>query len=177
MELALAELLIDLEKAYNQSDIKKFCIENEHEWFYSLVLSTLQPRGPLVIGFNWGVSKDEKYKPQKTIIKTDFSKEDIGSLSRIFPYCKKHFGSDFISKITQSNYCFFRSKTENQITTSDIELCEKIFTRLIEAVEPSCILSFSSKLRDFMFHNDKISSSKSKLIKYKEETRLLHMKQ
>jgi len=166
MESALTELLTDLEEAYSKSEIRKHCIDNGYEWFYSLVSSSLQPGGPLILGFNWGASKDEKYKPQKSISKTDFSKEDVGSLSRIFPYCKKYFGSEFISKITQSNYCFFRSKTEKQIKSIDIALCEPIFIRLIEIIEPSYVLCFSSKLRDFMLRNNKISSKQSKIIKY-----------
>ena len=166
MESILNELLTDLERAYSQSEIRKYCIENGYEWFYSLVSTSMKPGGPLVLGFNWGASSDEKYKPQRTISKTDFSEEDVGSLTRIFPYCRKYFGNDFISTITQSNYCFFRSKTENQIKLSDIELCEPIFIRLIDIIEPSYVLCFSSKLRDFMLLNDKISSKQSKIIKY-----------
>ena len=165
MESILNELLTDLERAYSQSEIRKYCIENGYEWFYSLVSTSMKPGGPLVLGFNWGASSDEKYKPQRTISKTDFSEEDVGSLTRIFPYCRKYFGNDFISTITQSNYCFFRSKTENQIKLSDIELCEPIFIRLIDIIEPSYVLCFSSKLRDFMLLNDKISSKQSKIIK------------
>ena len=100
------------------------------------------------------------------LIIVDFSQEDVGSLSRIFPYCKKYFGNDFMSSITQSNYCFFRSKTESQIKSSDIELCEPIFTRLIDVIKPSSVLCFSSKLRDFMLRNNKIVSIQSKEIKY-----------
>ena len=162
----LDNLLADLEKAYEQSDISKYCIEQGHEWFYSLVTTSMKTGGPLVLGFNWGASQNEKYKPQTAIEITNFRYEDIGSLSRIFPYCKKYFGHDFISTITQSNYCFFRSKNEAQISLRDIELCEPIFLNLIDAIKPSSILCFSSKLRDFMFNNDRIASKHSKDIKF-----------
>lgn len=166
MEAALNDLLLELEKAYSQSEIKRYCIENGYEWFYSLVSTSLQSGGPLVLGFNWGASKDKIYKPQIEIGKIDFSQEDVGSLARIFPYCRKYFGDDFISKISQSNYCFFRSKTEAQINPSDIALCEPIFIKLIEIMEPSFVLCFSSKLREFMINSDKLFSKQSKIIKY-----------
>ena len=72
MESILNELLKDLDEAYNQSEIKKYCIKNGHEWYYSLVSTSLQSGGSLVLGFNWGASKDEKYKPQTSINNSRF---------------------------------------------------------------------------------------------------------
>lgn len=59
MKTKLNELLKDLQQAYQESDIRKFCLQNNHEWNFSLVTTTLKSNGPLVLGFNWGASKSE----------------------------------------------------------------------------------------------------------------------
>jgi len=166
MKSELTRLLHDLGEVYSQSDIKDYCSGNGHEWYYSLVSSTLEKGGPLILGFNWGAAGDESYKPQTDIDKTNFLSEDIGSLSRIIPYCKQYFGDDFLSKITQSNYCFFRSKKESQISKRDMDLCEPIFEKLLFILEPSLILCFSSKLRDFLCYNNRLYFIEAKDIKY-----------
>jgi hypothetical protein len=166
VDIELSELLNELNNIYTKSDISKYCLGNGHKWSYSLVTSTLEKNGPLVIGFNWGASKGEEYEPQTEIKKANFLTEDVGSLSRIYPFCRKHFGDDFISKITQSNYCFFRSHNESQISSKDIELCEPIFEKLISIIEPSIILCFSSKLRNSLLRNGKIQSLEKLEIEY-----------
>lgn len=166
MKKTLDELLIEVGDAYEQSDIKKLCLEKGYEWHYSLITTPMKPNGPLVLGFNWGASNGRKYEPQPSVNKSDFSKEDVGSLSRIFPYCAKYFGNDFLSDLSQSNYCFFRSYKEDQISDRDIQLCEPILGRLIDAISPSIVLSFSSKLRDYLIANNKVSSTISKVITY-----------
>lgn len=162
MKNALDGLLTELGQAYELSDIKQICMDEKHEWHYSLLTTTMEKNGPLVIGFNWGVSLTERYPPQLAIEKSVFDAGDVGSLSRIFPYCEKYFGSEFLSKTSQSNYCFFRSKTEKQISPKDIALCEPIFEKLIAILKPSIILCFSSQLRDYLFANEKVASSLSK---------------
>ena len=168
MEVILADLLTELGHAYEKSDIRQYCLEKSLEWHYSLITTTMVPGGPLILGFNWGASQGEKYQPQSSVNKSDFYKEDVGSLSRIFPYCQKYFGDNFLSKTSQSNYCFFRSKTESQITLKDIGLCEPVFEKLIDVIQPSTILCFSSKLRDYLLSNNRIGSSESKSISYKK---------
>jgi hypothetical protein len=116
MKKTLDELLIEVGNAYEQSDIRKLCLEEGYEWHYSLITTSMKPNGPLVLGFNWGASKGGVYKPQLSVNKSDFSREDVGSLARIFPYCEKYFGYDFLSDLSQSNYCFFRSHKEGQIS-------------------------------------------------------------
>lgn len=167
LKIELDNLLTEVQLAYEKSDIKQLCKEKNVEWNFSLVTTTLKPHGPLVLGFNWGASIGESYFPESSIEETDFSKENVGSLSRIFPYCIKYFGNDFLSQISQSNYCFFRSQTESQIEEKDIKLCEPIFDQLVTILEPSSILCFSSKLRDYLFAQNKIASHESKKISYK----------
>lgn len=170
MKETLDELLIEVGIAYEQSDIRKLCLEEGYEWHYSLITTSMKPNKPLVLGFNWGASDGEKYEPQFLVNKSDFSKEDVGSLARIFPYCEKYFGNDFLSDLSQSNYCFFRSYKEHQVSDKDIQLCEPILSRLIDAISPSLILCFSSKLRDYLIANSKLSSTTSKVITYKRGT-------
>lgn len=167
MKAALNSLLLEVAQAYDISEIKQTCLNEGYEWHYSLVTTNMKPRAPLIIGFNWGASNAEKYEPQHSIEGSDLSRQDIGSLSRIAPYCEKYFGLDFLSKASQSNYVFFRSQMENQIKSTDIDLCEPIFEKLIVTLEPSLILCFSSKLRDYLIKNKKLASSESKNISYK----------
>ncbi len=167
MKTILEDLLTELERVYEKSPIRSYCLRNGHEWHYSLITTTLELYQPLIIGFNWGASQDEEYQPQSSIFKSDFSMKEVGSLSRIFPYCEKYFDYNFLSKASQSNYCFFRSKCESQISNQDIELCEPIFEKLIDAIEPSVILCFSSKLRNYLIKNNRICSRNSKIITYR----------
>src|SRR5680860_1514247 len=116
MKTILDSLLIELEQVYKKSAIKKYCLKYDHEWHYSLLTTTMKSDGPLVLGFNWGASQGGKYEPQRSVNESEFASGDIGSLSRILPYCEKYFDIDFLSKISQSNYCFFRSECESQIS-------------------------------------------------------------
>lgn len=167
METIFAGLLDEVKQAHDKSLIKQYCLKEDLEWHYSLITTTMERGGPLVLGFNWGATQNYKYKPQPSVTKSDFSKEDVDSLSRIFPYCEKYFGKEFLSKTSQSNYCFFRSKNESQISKKDIELCEPIFEKLIDTIQPSSILCFSSKLREYLISNDKIAAHDPKKIKFK----------
>lgn len=116
MERNLSSLLSELGETFEKSDIKKYCAANGYHWYYSLVTSTLETDRPLIIGFNWGAEKGYKYKPQNKIERSNFLNEKVGSLSRISPYCREHFDNDFLSKTSQTNYCFFRSETESQLS-------------------------------------------------------------
>lgn len=167
MKTILDDLLAELEPIYRQSDIKQYCLDYDHEWHYSLLNTTMKKGGPMILGFNWGASQGEKYSPQKSIEATNLRGSNVGSLARIFPYCEKYFGNDFLDNTSQSNYCFFRSKKESQITPNDIALCKTIFERLIEVMEPSSILCLSSKLRDYMLSSNTVKFKESTKISYK----------
>ena len=66
---------------------------------------------------------------------------------------------------------FFRSKTEAQISSADIERCKPIFAKLVEILEPSAILCFSSKLRKFLIETDQVFDLKERTIKFKRGSR------
>ncbi len=112
MKSILDSLLAELGPVYEQSDIRHYCLSHGHEWHYSLITTTMRKGGPLILGFNWGASQGEQYSPQAAIEPTVFKGSDVGSLARIFPYCEKYFGKDFLDNTSQSNYCFFRSHNE-----------------------------------------------------------------
>jgi hypothetical protein len=162
----LNKLLVELSAKYDQSDIKSYCNENGFKWEYYLIQSTLEKNGPLLLGFNWGASQTEEYSPQSEITKTDFSTADSGSIKRSFKYLKKYFGESFLSLMTQSNYCFFRSHTEREITQHDISLCEPTFNKMISLLEPSIIISMSSQLREYLIKNERLIDIESKIIKF-----------
>jgi hypothetical protein len=169
MREKLNALLEKLGPIYETSDIKKFCNNSKehHEWSYSLVTTSLEQSAPLILGFNWGASQNEKYSCQQSIEKTDFKKEDVGSLKRIYPFLDKYYGKDFLSNVSQSNYCFFRSKTENQIEEPDIERCRSIFTELIEILAPSSIICLSAKLRKHLIDTNQVHALQEKTINFK----------
>lgn len=169
MKNELHALLSEVAVAYEQSEIKKICEVGNFEWHYSLITGTLVKGGPLILGYNWGASQNEtyKHKPQTTIENAIFKTQDVGSLKRIFPYCEKYFGTDFLEQTSQSNYCFFRSKNEGQISNKDIALCEPIFEKLISTLAPSYILCLSSKLRDYLISGNKLKDIESTNIHFR----------
>jgi hypothetical protein len=169
MKIELEALLRDLADVYPRSRIAAECLKNGDEWFYSLATTTLRTGGPMVVGFNWGVSKD--HRPQFDIMPADFSKEDVGSLVRIFPYCREAFGEGFLSNVTQTNYCFFRSKTEGQISNDDLALCEPLFDRLLRIVQPSSILCLSTRLRGYLQRTGKLTDMSALPIAFVRGTR------
>lgn len=171
MREKLNALLKKLGPIYDASDIKKVCKDESLEWGYSLVTSAMERSAPLILGFNWGATQNEKYSNQKFVEKTNFETEDVGSLKRIFPFIRNYFGEEYLSKVSQSNYCFFRSKSESQINDSDIKRCRIIFSELIKILEPSAILCFSSQLRKYLIGANQVCDIKEKTIKFERGSR------
>ncbi len=150
MKNELEALLKEIEAAYEESGIKETAGLN-----YSLITGSLQKNQPLIIGFNWGAS-DTEYKPQNNIEVEDLCLENLGSMKRIIPFCKKYFGEDFLDKASQTNYCFFRSKSERDIVEKDLELCRPIFDKLIMLLMPSIVLCFSGQLREYLCNSNRV---------------------
>lgn len=163
MREKLNALLEKLGPIYETSDIKKA----GHEWSYSLINTSMEHSAPLILGFNWGVAQNEKYSNQQPIEKSNFEKEDVGSLKRIYPFIREYFGQDYLSKVNQSNYCFFRSKTEDQIKESDIERCRGVFLELIEILAPSSIICLSAKLRKHLIDTNQVCDQQEKAIVFR----------
>ncbi|MDF1690874.1 MAG: hypothetical protein P1U47_00760 [Zhongshania sp.] len=166
MKMELEGLLRTLEAIYPHTQIARFCAENGEEWYYSLCQTNLQRHGTLIVGFNWGAGKNVKYSAQEQITKTDFYSEDVGSLSRTFSYLDKYLGIVARNNVSQTNYCFFRSHTESQISPQDIEVCKPIFEELISILKPTNIICLSATLRDYWLSGNELLDQKRKDIVY-----------
>lgn len=146
-----SDLLDKTESAYNISEIKK------QRLAYSVTATQIIKNRPLIVGFNWGVDNDylqkgNEYLPQsvseypKNLFVTNY--DDLGSLKRTVPYFENYFPKALTGM--QSNFCFFRSKKEEDISDKDLNLGKNLFEELLEFSNPSILISFSSKLRDHL---------------------------
>ena len=148
------KLLQETAEVFNNSNIRK--VQGE-KWGYSISATRILPDRPLILGFNWGVGKDENsFKRQLEMPRETFqdliNKKDLGSLSRIVPYLEKYLPEISLSDFGQSNYCFFRSKTEGQILEGDLELCKGLFQYFLAVSSPSMIISLSGRLRKYLLN-------------------------
>ena len=141
--MIIENLFTELNEAFEKSDIKNVAGK---QWNYSLTSTPICDNGLLLVGFNWGAAKGETYIKQKTIpTKT----EDLGSFKRIFPFLKIYC-PEMENKIIQTNYCFFRSAKEHEISLKDQALCEPIFLKLVSFINPKQAISFSASLREHL---------------------------
>jgi len=163
----LATLLVQLDIAFGRSEIKKYAERNRQQWYYSLVTGRIQRNQPLLVGFNWGAANQITYERQSTIIPSSLVDEDLGSLRRIIPYCINYIAPRFLECASQTNLCFFRSRNEKEISAIDIELCKPIFNSLIEVLEPSQMLCFSSTLRNYLVTSGLLNDLLSETIAYR----------
>lgn len=156
------ELLYETKQAYALSDI---AFKNE-DWYYSITATKFSKNKPLIVGFNWGAEANYKYTPQYEYPFATFSGiyDDLGSLKRTMPF----FYAYYTHAVTgmQTNYCFFRSQEEKQISNRDIELSRPLFEKYLDYVDPSTMISFSSKLRDYFIEKGLITERKSLYIRY-----------
>ena len=167
MRKELESLLPELELAYSRSDIAALCREKSWNWGFSLITTNLTVKRTLILGFNWGAAEVDSYTSQHSIEAESFLDQDLGSFSRIIPYCDKYMGNGALMDASQSNYCFFRSKTESQISSKGIQLCEPVFNKMLGLLQPSAILCFSSRLRDYLAGRDIVSNLLEQEIKFK----------
>lgn len=149
----MKDLFIKIEDAYNKSDIKQQ--SEKYSWFYSLCTSKPKIGQPLIVGFNWGASSNHK---RQTIddLKSVINWNEMSSLQKIKPFIKKYFPRISPDNFNQTNYCFFRSSKEAQISDDDIKLCEPIFFEFVSRIKPRFILAFSKKLRETLIKNGMI---------------------
>lgn len=88
MEIILNNLLAELGPLYKQSDIARYCLNENHEWHYSLITTTMKKGGPLILGFNWGATQNEKYSPQASIKPAVFKGSDVAPFLAYFHIVK-----------------------------------------------------------------------------------------
>lgn len=171
MKEKLEALLFELAKAYEISDIRKKCLENNLDWHYSLVTTSLEMNMPLIIGFNWGATKGVSYEPQKSIVKANLFSEDLGSLIRTKSFFERHIGNNQMNGASQTNFCFFRSHKESEVEVHDIQLCKPIFYHLIEILKPSYIVCFSVQLKKSLIKLNLLENIEKKEIKWERGSR------
>jgi len=173
MKKQLEELLRELDKAYQLSDNKnnEYCKKHNLKWGYELIQTSLKYNEPMIIGFNWGVHNKWveylngiEYEHQTNIDVRKILKIRKASIKRSIYLINKYFPNVNLENGSSSNFCFFRSEKEDQITKNDISLCIPIFNKLIEIVNPSIIFCFSSKARDHMIINKIVHDVKKKKI-------------
>lgn len=130
-------------KAWDESDIKK----KHPEWVWSLAATQLYTDSLVIVGFNWGADRENK-DPQDKLPSEPWHKQDLGSLARTIPYLTRYYNNIELDKVVQTNYCFFRSSKQHDISSDDIERCHGIFMDLLKDLQPKQVLIFSSILRD-----------------------------
>ncbi len=158
------KLLYSVKQAFLLSDVYKNFKQNE--WYYSVTATKLEKNKPLIVGFNWGAEKTYKYNPQCEYPFTLFEGlyDELGSLKRVIPLFHEYYTKALFG--VQTNFCFFRSKKESQISYNDLTLCKSLFEKYLDYVNPSVIISFSAKLRNYFVENNLVTDKKSLYIKF-----------
>lgn len=152
----LQSLLQRVGSAFAASDISQLARAKGYRWNYSLITGACHPKTPLIVGFNWGASAGAEYDPQREIKPSQWNRDDLGSLVRVLPYIARYLPKFSFETVTQTNYCFFRSKEERDITSRDLELCRPLFLGLLALLDPSIVLSFFSRLRDHLLRTSQV---------------------
>lgn len=150
-EIEIFEKLTEAtDRLFKNSDIYEKSVKNH--WYWSVTATKFTPGKPLILGFNWGAAKGEKYKPQVEYPTQSFGElEDLGSFKRTIPYFEKYCPEALFGMMT--NYCFFRSPNEKDISYNDLMLNWPLVDRILRYTKPSVIVSFSSRLRDFFIES------------------------
>ena len=157
MKDKIQTLFDDTKLAFLKSDIKKFAEANNLQWNYSISATPLTKNNTVIVGFNWGASSEGDI-PQLAPPTRNFKSlyDELGSFKKVDSSLRKYFSDTEIDNCVQTNFCFFRSKEENQISDKDLELSTPLFETLISLIEPKRIISFSSKLRDYFLKDEKL---------------------
>ena len=137
-------LLNETSRAYLASEIKR---EN---LYYSICSTPIFINSTLLLGFNWGKSKGEPDKPQNEIPIIPFSQiSNLGSFKRTINLFNRYLPRETLQEFVQSNFCFFRSQKEGDISLSDLKLSHPLFESFITYVQPKRIICFSARLKQY----------------------------
>lgn len=164
------KLLSETRQAYEKSEIYPLSIKNN--WSYSVTATGIFIGKPLIVGFNWGAAQGDNYKPQRDYPFEHFEGlyDDLGSFKRTIPYFH-----DFYPKALtgmQTNFCFFRSQRENQISAKDLQSSLPLFLKYVEYSKPSILITFSSSLKNHLIKNDLLVDYQDKMIS--SSNKLIH---
>ena len=92
----------------------------------------------LLVEFNWEVESKQKYTAQEFIPTINFKglhlNKELGSLQKIYRPLLEYFPAEEIDDAVRSNFCFFRSKQEDQLTQTDLDLSTPLFLKFIDII-------------------------------------------
>ena len=155
---AIQQLYLDTQAVFDKSPIKKYAEDNNFIWNYSISATRLKDGANLIIGFNWGAESGKPYAAQTKVpmenFKDLYDNKWLGSMERIYQPLKQKFPNDDIDNAIQTNFCFFRSKIEEEISHEDLLFSTPLFLRLLDIIKPKRILGFSKKLQNYFRENN-----------------------
>ncbi len=166
MDQELQELFNDTKIAFEKSPIKKFADDKSAKWAYTISSTELQQGKNLLVEFNWEVESKQKYTAQEFIPTINFKglhlNKELGSLQKIYRPLLEYFPAEEIDDAVRSNFCFFRSKQEDQLTQTDLDLSTPLFLKFIDIIKPKSIIGFSNNLKNYFIYH-KLCSDLQKL--------------
>jgi hypothetical protein len=129
-------LLIETERAYNQSSLK------HKGWFYSICGTPIQPWRGIILGINWGSDRNYQHTPQSQM---EFDQE-----IRKYKFIKasESFLREYLDvnierlHFNYSNLCFFRTPREKDLKLGDYFLSIRLFKHYVACINPPWIFSF-----------------------------------
>ncbi len=156
------ESLNDTKKVFEKSDIYEDSVKNN--WWYSVSATGIFIGKPLIVGFNWGAAQGVLYEPQKEYRFETFEGlyDELGSFKRTIKYF--HVYCPLALSGMQTNFCFFRSPKESDISSRDLELSLPLFLKYVEYIKPSMLITFSGSLIKYLIKNELLVDHKVKQI-------------
>jgi len=167
------ELLKKTEIVFRKSDVyNKYKEEN---WGYSVTATYLKKKSPVIVGFNWGAGNNWKKDNTIEAIQNDYPfspfnglYDELGSFKKVVTLFHEYLPQATYG--VQTNFCFFRSQYEHQISQHDKELCAPLFEELINYLEPSKLITFSNSLNGYFNQKGKIKAKQVLNIQSKNKT-------
>ena len=159
--------------AFDKSDVKK--LKDNKGWGYAVTATMFKKNWPLIIGFNWGVDSKwvnagNEYGSQENYPFRHFESnyDEMAPLNKTIPFFYEYFNEALGGMHT--NFCFFRSEKENQISDKDLELSSELFYEYLNYTQPSCVISFSNSLKNYFINTGKLEDLKPKEIRSNNKT-------
>ena len=168
-EKQIAAFYEEVQKKYHSSDYIKNCPKEYNS--ISICSTQLARNKTVLVGFNGGAangvdysSEENKYVfPPSVTYGECFKKgaSELGSFMKVYPLLSDRIGEKEVANCIQTNFCFFRSKYEHEISQNDLETSRKLFLDFMEILQPSRLICFSmslyNNLKDQLSH-DKLES-------------------
>jgi ribonuclease R len=139
---------------FEQSNIKKIAKELGKEWYFSISETPDFKESLLILNLNPKAEADKLYLEQTHLPETGF---DLKKWQKTIPYLEKYFEIFPTEHIVESYYCPFRSSTEIELSTTDLDLCLPLFKEWLKELSPKQIISFSEALEDYFISKELIS--------------------